>query len=84
MRIIQRTLAAIAVMLVTVICGCSRDARTVENHDSASLWASRGEHDRDGSEHGGESYGEHDRGGGGEHDREGRSKGGTSGSTEGY
>jgi hypothetical protein len=59
-----RPLAAIAVMLAAVLAGCSSDAGTSEHSDT--LTASRGEHDRDGGEHGGEGYGEHGRGGYGE------------------
>lgn len=39
------------------------DSGTGEGHDSASLSASRGEHSCDASEHGGESYGEHEESG---------------------
>ena len=69
---IRRALAAIAVLLAAVTCGCSDDAGTGENRDSDSLTASRDEHDHDGGEHDREG-GEHGRDGG-EHDREGRSE----------
>ncbi len=75
MNHIQRTLAAIAVMLAAVISACSSDAGTRENQPSDSLTASRGEHDRDGGEHGGEGYGEHDRDGDGPHSEEGEESG---------
>jgi len=71
MNHIQRILATIAVMLVVVIGGCSNDREAGENHDSDSSTATRGEHDRDGAEHGGESYSEHERGGEGSHSEEG-------------
>ncbi len=54
----QRPLAAIAVILAAAMCGCSSDAGTGENQSSGSLTASRGEHDRDGREQGGEGHGE--------------------------
>ena len=75
MNHIHRTLAASSVMLAAVISGCSSDAGTGENQDSASHTASRGEHDRDGGEHGGEGYGEHDRDGDGHHGEEGEESG---------
>jgi len=66
MNHVRCPLAAIPVMLAAVLGGCSSDAGTGENQDSVSLATSRGEHDRDGGEHGGEGYGEHGRGGEGE------------------
>lgn len=57
----HRIVAATAVMLAVAIGGCSRDARTDESHVSDSLTASRGEHDRDGDEHGREGRAEHAR-----------------------
>ncbi len=71
----QRTLAAIAVMLAAVMSGCSSDAGTRENQPSDSLTASRGEHDRDGGEHGGEGSGEQDRDGDGHRGEEGEESG---------
>ncbi|MHC4218782.1 MAG: hypothetical protein ACYSU7_10050 [Planctomycetota bacterium] len=70
---VLRSLAAITVMLAAVTTGCSRDAGTGATSDS--LTASRGEHDRDGREHGGEGYGEHDRGGDAGHGEEGEESG---------
>ena len=75
MNRIQRNLAMIVVMLVVVISGCSSDKGAGEKHDSDSSTATRGEHDRDGAEHGGESYGEHERGGEGSHSEEGEESG---------
>jgi hypothetical protein len=75
MNHLHRALVAIAVMLAAVVGGCSSDAGTGENQDSGSLTASRGEHDRDGGEHGGEGYGEHDRDGNGHHGEEGEESG---------
>ena len=82
MKYIFRTLAVIAVMMVAVLSGCSKDAETVEVQDSAALTTSRAEHDRDVGEPGGEGSGEHsegrERGEGGEHS-EGREGGEGSG-----
>jgi len=61
MNHIYRTLAAIAIMLVVVMSGCSSDSGTAENQD---LTASRDEHSRDSA--GGEGSGEHSAGGEGE------------------
>ena len=52
MNRIQRTLAVITVMLAIVISGCSGDNGAGEKQDSDGLTESRGEHDRDGAEHG--------------------------------
>ncbi len=56
---------AAAMILAVVIGGCSNDRGADEKQDSNGSTATRGEHDRDGSEHGGEGRGEHarDRGG---------------------
>ena len=48
MNRIQRTLAIIAIMLATVISGCSSDKGAVEKQDSDRSTATRGEHDREG------------------------------------
>ena len=52
MNHIQRILATFAVMLAVIISGCSSDSGTSEKPDSDKSMESRGEHDRDGSEHG--------------------------------
>jgi len=57
------------------ISGCSGDAGTGEKQDSDTLTASRGEHDRDGGEHGGEGHREHDRDGDNHHGEEGEESG---------
>jgi hypothetical protein len=75
MNRIQRTLAVIAVMLAVVFSGCSNDNGTGERHESDGHTESRGEHDRDGAEHGHEGSGEHGRGGEGGHDEEGEESG---------
>lgn len=75
MNHIHRTLAAIAVVLAAVVCGCSSDTGTDESQDSESLTASRGEHDRGGGEHDGEGRNEHDRDGDGHHGEEGEESG---------
>jgi len=67
MNRVQRTLTVIAVMLAIVISGCSGDNGAGEKQDSDGLTESRGEHDRDGAEHG--------RGGEGSHDEEGEESG---------
>jgi len=54
MNHIYRTLAAITVMLAIVIIGCSSEVGSGENQESGGQEASRGEHDRDGSEQNGE------------------------------
>ena len=84
MNHIHRILTAIAVMLAAVISGCSSDPGTGENQDSDSLTASRGEHDRNGGEHGGEGHGEHDRDGDGHHGAEGEESGTELALTESY
>jgi hypothetical protein len=63
MNRIRRALATIAVILAVVISGCSSDRGTGDKQDSDTPTATRGEHDRDGAEHGRE--GEHDRDGAG-------------------
>jgi hypothetical protein len=63
MNRIQRTLPTIAVMLAVVISGCSSDRGAGQKQDSDTPTATRGEHDRDGGEHGRE--GAHDRDGAG-------------------
>ena len=73
MKYMFRTLAVIAVMMVAVLSGCSKDAETVEVQDSAALTTSRAEHDRDVGEPGGEGSGEH--GGEGGHSGEGEEDG---------
>ena len=75
MNRIQRIFAVIAMMLAVVISGCSGDGKTGEKQDSDRSTASRGEHDRDGAEHGREDSGEHGRGGEGSHDEEGEESG---------
>ena len=75
MNRIQRTLATIAVMLAVVISGCSSDRNAGEKQDSDRSTATRGEHDRDGGEHGREGYGEHDRDGDAHHGAEGEESG---------
>lgn len=75
MNHIQTILATIVVMLVVVISGCSNDNGAGERQDSDGLTESRGEHDRDGAEHGREGSGEHGRGGEGSHDEEGEESG---------
>ena len=65
----------IAVMLAIVISGCSGDNGAGEKQDSDGLTESRGEHDRDGSEHDREGSGEHGRGGEGGHGEEGEESG---------
>lgn len=52
MNHIRRTLVAIAVVLAVVVSGCSRDNGTSETQDPDRATATRGEHDRDGGEHG--------------------------------
>lgn len=54
------------IALAAMIIGCSTDDGNGKNHDSDNATASRGEHDRDGGEHGREGRGEHDRSGEGE------------------
>jgi len=72
MNTIKCTPVAIAAMLVAVLVGCSNCAGTGESHDSDTLTVARGEHDRDGGEHGGEGGGEHGRTeGGGEGEESG-------------
>ena len=61
----HRTLVAIAVMWAAVVSGCSSDTGTGENQAPDGPVPSRGEHDRDGGEHGREGRGEHDRDRGG-------------------
>jgi hypothetical protein len=56
-----------AVMLVAIINGCSKDVRTVEDQGSVPLEAIEGEHASDTAEVGGEGSGEHGREGSGEH-----------------
>jgi len=75
MNRIQRSLATIAVMLAVVISGCSSDRNAGEKQDSDRSTATRGEHDRDGGEHGREAYGEHDRDGDAHHGAEGEESG---------
>ncbi|MHC4180321.1 MAG: hypothetical protein ACYSWU_22690 [Planctomycetota bacterium] len=75
MNHVHGTLAAIAVTLAAIMSGCSSDAGTGEKQDSDGLTASRGEHDRDGGEHGGEGNGEHDRDGDGHQGGEGEESG---------
>ena len=52
MNRIQRILVIIGVTLAVVVSGCSSDKETADKQDSDRPTASRGEHDRDGSEHG--------------------------------
>lgn len=66
MSYIHKTFAAMVVLLAVIFFGCSTDDGNGKNHDSDSATASRGEHDRDGGEHGREGRSEHDRGGEGE------------------
>jgi hypothetical protein len=75
MNHIHTTLVAIAIMLAALISGCSSDRGTSEKQDSDSPTATRGEHDRDGGEHGREGYGEHDRDGDAHHGAEGEESG---------
>jgi len=75
MNRIQSTLTVIAVMLVIVFSGCSNDNGSGEKHDSDELTESRGEHDRDGAEHGREGSGEQERSGEGSHGEEGEESG---------
>ena len=75
MNRIQRTLAVIAVMLAIVISGCTGDNGAGERQDSDGLTESRGEHDRDGAEHGREGSSEHGQDGEGSHDEEGEESG---------
>jgi hypothetical protein len=70
----QRILAVFAFMLAIVISGCSSDNGTGEKADSNRTTESRGEHDRDGREHGEEGSSEHDRDGS-EHSEEGEESG---------
>ena len=70
MNHVDRTLAAIAVMLAAVTSGCSTDAEAGDQ-DSSSIAESRGEHGRDGGERGGE----HDRDGDRHHGEEGEESG---------
>ncbi|HUT30176.1 MAG TPA: FxLYD domain-containing protein [Sedimentisphaerales bacterium] len=72
MNRIQKALATIGVMLAVVISGCSSDRGADDKQDSDAPTVTRGEHDRDGGEHGGE--GEHDRDGAG-HGEEGEESG---------
>ena len=83
MNPVHSTLAAIAVMSAAVIGGCSTDAEAGDK-DPGSLTASRGEHDRDGGEHGGEGHGKHDRDGEGHHGEEGEESGTELALTESY
>lgn len=69
MNRIQRILATIAVVLAVVIGGCSSDRGAGDKQDSDTPMVIRGEHDRDGDEHGAE--GEHDHDGRGHHGEEG-------------
>ena len=64
MNDIHSTFAVIAVMLATVVGGCSSDAGDGANQDAGTVTASRGEHDRD--EQGGQGQGEHAHGEAGE------------------
>jgi len=77
MKQMHMALAALIVVLVAVIAGCPRDAEPTETQDTGPLTASRGEHDRDGSERGGEGKGEHDEDGEGGHGEEGEESGTT-------
>jgi len=77
------TLGAV-VMSAALFSGCSTDAATGEHQDSRSLTAGRGEHDRDGGEHGREGRGEHDRDGEEHHGEEGEESGTELGLNESY
>jgi len=59
MNRIHRTLAMIAVILAVVLSGCSNDKGAGEKQDSDTSTATRGEHDRDGAEHGREGEAGH-------------------------
>lgn len=52
MNRIQRACVTIAVILAVIISSCSNDRGANEKQDSDRPTASRGEHDRDGGEHG--------------------------------
>ncbi len=52
MNHIRRVLVTIAIMLAVVVGGCSGDKGASEEHGSERTEANRGEHDRDGAEHG--------------------------------
>lgn len=67
MNHIHRILAAIAVLLLAVICGCSNDAGSGNGQDSDDRTMTLADHGHDGGAH------EHD-GEAGEHGREGRSE----------
>lgn len=71
MRYSRLTIAAMTVMSVAIIGGCSKDVRTVEDQGSVPLEASEGELASDAAEVGGEGPGEHGGESSGEHDREG-------------
>jgi len=62
MNHIYRTFAAVAILLAVVACGCTNENGSSKEHDSDKIKTSRGEHDRDGEEHGREGSGEHGRG----------------------
>ena len=74
MNRIQRILATITIMFAVIFSGCSNDKGASEKPDSGKPTESRGEHDRDGREHGVEDRGEHDRDGS-EHGEEGEESG---------
>ncbi len=75
-------LAAMTVMLVAIIGGCSKDVRTVEDQGSVPLEASEGEHASDTAEVGGEGPGEHGGESSGEHGGESSGEHGGEGSGE--
>jgi len=70
MNHIRQTLVTIAALSMLGLAGCSSGAPTEEGHDSGRLTASRGEHDREGGEHGREGDREHGLEGEGEHGEE--------------
>jgi hypothetical protein len=81
---IERSLVTIGVMLAVVICGCSSDKGAGEEEESERSSTTRGEHYRDGGEHGREGRGEHDRDGEAHHGEEGEESGIELGLNESY
>lgn len=78
MNHVHRTLAATAILLAIIMCGCSRYAETVEHKHGD------GEHDRGGREHDRGARSEHDRDGDGHHGEEGEESGAEFALTETY
>lgn len=72
MKHIQMPFAATIILSAAMFVACSSDGG---GEHSSAVSESRGEHDRDGGEHGREGRGEHDRDGDGHHGEEGEESG---------